>query len=497
MKVLPFDHKTTTSKPFWASKGRFSRYQPDFLIHWFNQLLFLGLAVLTYFCGKRLFDHSVAITAALLLLASEVMWKFSASGLSTILVMVILMAAALCVIAGQQEVLEPKRGSTWPVLMAAIAGVLLGLAGLTRYGTMWLILPAIAFVAVFGGARRVSMALVMAAAFTATFVPWIWRNMGVSGTPLGTASYDLFKGMSLFGEHRLERSLDPDLQFSVQAIWVKFVMNSRAVFQEELFSLGSGWILALFAVALMLGFRKPLIRQTRYWIIGCIVVLYVVQVLGRTQLSEDSPRINTENYLVLLLPLVAIYAAGFFQVMLEQIQVPAEAIRQAVRALLIILVATPLMLTVLPPRTSPIQYPPFYPPTIQHVANWYRADELLMSDVPFAVAWYGDRQCTWLTLGATASASGDDSESFFAINDRIRPIFGVYLTPKTLDQRFQSEIVRGGNDSWGALAVATLLNKTPDGKFEPPRRFPLRTVANELLPEQLFLADWQRWGRTE
>ncbi len=493
MKVLPFNYAMETGRPFWSAQGRFARYQPDFLIHWFNQLLFIGIAALTYLCGKRLFDHSVGITATLLVLASDILWRFSASGLSTMLLMVFVMGAGLCLISAQQEVLEPKRGSTWPVLMAVCVGLLLGLAALTRYGTMWLLLPALVFVAALGGERRVSMALVLTAAFSAVFVPWIWRNMSVCGAPLGTASYDIFKGLSLLTEHRLDRSLDPTLQFSVRAILIKFVMNSRIVLQEELFTVGSGFILGLFAVGLMLGFRKPLIRQSRYWLVGCIAVLYVVQVLGRTQLSEDAPRVNSENYLVLLLPFIAVYAAGFFQVLLEQIQVPALPVRQAIRVLLILLVGAPLVMAVLPPRTSPLQYPPYFPPSFAHSAKWFRPEEMLMSDVPFAVAWYGNHQCLWITLDAIPSGPDNDSESFFAVNDRIRPIHGLHLTPRTLDQRFQSEIVRSGNESWGALAVGTMLTKTSDGKFDPPRKFPLRVVAGDLVPEQLFLTDWERW----
>ena len=43
-------------------------------------------------------------------------------------------------------------------------------------------------------------------------------------------------------------------------------------------------------------------------------------------------------------------------------------------------------------------YPPYFPPEIQQIAGWMKPDELMMSDVPWAVAWYGDRQCVWLSL---------------------------------------------------------------------------------------------------
>ena len=50
MKVLPFDYAVSaTPKGFWASGGRFWRYQPDFLISLFNQLLFFAVIVMVFF----------------------------------------------------------------------------------------------------------------------------------------------------------------------------------------------------------------------------------------------------------------------------------------------------------------------------------------------------------------------------------------------------------------------------------------------------------------
>jgi hypothetical protein len=46
------------------------------------------------------------------------------------------------------------------------------------------------------------------------------------------------------------------------------------------------------------------------------LLLIVVQALGRTQISGDSPTVNGENLLVLTVPLVLMYGAGaFFQIM--------------------------------------------------------------------------------------------------------------------------------------------------------------------------------------
>src|ERR1043166_7566041 len=51
MKVLPFQYAVPASpKVFWSLDGKFWRYQPDFLISAFNQLLFFFFVFLPFFC---------------------------------------------------------------------------------------------------------------------------------------------------------------------------------------------------------------------------------------------------------------------------------------------------------------------------------------------------------------------------------------------------------------------------------------------------------------
>jgi hypothetical protein len=138
-----------------------------------------------------------------------------------------------------------------------------------------------------------------------------------------------------------------------------------------------------------------------------------------------------------------------------------------------------MIFTLLPPKAIPIAYPPYYPPDIQHTAGWMKPDELTMSDVPWAVAWYGQRQCVWLTLNA--------DDDFFAINDYMKPVQALYLTPETMDGKFVSDWVHAGKSSWGNFIIPVVLqNQIPTG-------FPLRHAPTGFLPDRLFLTDWDRW----
>ena len=64
MKVLPFHYPVELKKPFWSDNSRFWRYQPDFLIAMFNEVLLLVVVALTFFLARKLFDANVAWLSA-------------------------------------------------------------------------------------------------------------------------------------------------------------------------------------------------------------------------------------------------------------------------------------------------------------------------------------------------------------------------------------------------------------------------------------------------
>lgn len=488
MKVLPFNHTALTTKQFWSSQGHFWRYQPDFLIAVFNEFLLLIVIAVAALWARRLFDSAVAWTSAGLLLGTELLWRFSASGLSTMLLLLIFMGLVWCLTLLEAGAREP--GWKYPALpaLAAAAGVLVGMGALTRYAFAWLIVPVLVFLVLFAGSRRKILCLTALAAFAVVLTPWILRNYSLSGAPFGTATYAVLQGTSSYPEHRLERSLSPHIQLLIPPLVTKLLANTRSILPALFSSLAGGWISGFFLVGLMVEFRNPAIRRMRYFLLMSLALLIVVQALGRTQLSDDSPEVNSENLIVLLLPLVVIYGVSLFFVLLEQINFPVKTLRYLAVGLFGVLACLPMIFALLPPRAVPVVYPPYHPLVIQQTAAWMKDDELMMSDIPWAVAWYGRRQCVWLTLNATADLNNPNSpENFFTINDYQKPINALYLTPKTLDNCFVSGWIRAGNYSWGEFIVNTIL------KNEVPPNFPLRQMPSGYLPEQLFLSDWKRW----
>jgi hypothetical protein len=494
MKVLPFRFMLPAKpQPFFSSDGKFYRYEPDFLIALVNQLLFFGVITLTFFLARRLFDARVAWLSAGLLLGSELFWRFSVSGLSTMLLILIFLGLAWCLVLFEQEAREPKRGPTWLLVLAALAGLMVGLGGMTRYAFAWLILPVMVFLVLFSGKQRAMAGLVALLTFSGTMAPWLLRNYNLCGNPFGTAAFAVMQDTFLFPAHRLQRTLEPDFGHIVPLMfWFKLMTNLREILQNDLPKLGGSWVTAFFLVGLLVMFRSTALRRLRYFLVSCLVLLVVVQALGHTQLSEDSPEINSENLLVLLAPLILMYGVSLFFLVIDQIEFPFLLLRYVVTGIFAVLVCLPMIFVFLPPKQLVVAYPPYYPPLIQTISSWLKENknEWSMSDIPWAMAWYGQRQSMWLTLNCMPDANDRTThEDFVSINDFQKPINVLYLTPVTMDAKFVSGWIKAGERSWGQFIVEMLTShKVPD-------YFPLNQTEKGWLPDQIMLADWPRWRK--
>lgn len=486
MKIVPldFDASTDTPKRFWHRQGKFWRYQPDFVIAMFNQMLMVLTIYLSYRLAKRLFDGEVALLTALALLGIEMLWRFSVSGLSTMLLMLI-MVSSLWLVALIEERLTSQATPGKGVLpLALLLGAVVGIGALTRYSFAWLIIPVIVFFLLYGGRWRIVPCLAVVAAFLVVLTPWMYRNFNLSGQPFGTATYAPIEDTSLFPGNRLERSMDLQIEKGiVNPLRYKLVQNLRAITQDDVLKMGGTWVTFFFIVSAVVAFRRSGTRRLRWFLFLTLGVFILVQALGKTHLSDDSRTFNSENLLILLVPGMVIYGVAIFFMLLDSIVWPIRQLRNVAVGVFAVIAAMPLLLTLAPPRPSAVAYPPYYPPAIQSVCEWMDEDDLIMSDIPWAVAWYGRRQSIWLTL--------DAKDSFYAINDYQRPIKALYLTPVTMDSKFLTQWVRPGEDSWGSFILQTMIMK------EVPTGFPLQKAPAGFWPEQLFLTDWERWKMPE
>jgi len=316
-------------------------------------------------------------------------------------------------------------------------------------------------------------------AFLLVLGPWIARNMFVSGTCFGTASYAILEQVPPFEEDNLERSFDPGgglHRIGPLDVVDKFLANARQIWLNDLPRLGGNWVSAFFLVGLLMPFRNPALGRMRIFLLCSMALLFVVQAAGQTHLSHDSPEINSENLLALVAPLVFVYGVSLFYTLLDQLPLVTLDARGAAVVVFILMASAPLVISLLVGHI-PAPDSRYSPLRIRMVAWYMRPEEFLISDIPAAVAWYGDRQCGWLPL--------DDDREFYQFNN-LKPIQAVYLTQRTTDSRFSSQMMLNPK-SWGHFVVEC------EGHGEVPTGFPLTKAPSFLLPTQMLLSDQPRW----
>ncbi len=509
MKVLPFEFKV----------GESPRYQPEVFINLLNQFLFFIALAQVFRLGERLFDQSVAWCAMLVFLGTELYWEFSISGLPTMLLLVLFLALAnvLVSIEAHENDKHPSGGG-WFAGMAFGAGVLVGLGGLTRYGFAWVILPVLVYLGWFMGQHRGRTMAMALLGFLLVMSPWLVRNAQLSGNLFGTAGLALYGETHAFPGDTLERTLfyepsdapvsDSDkIKVKVAdhvGLWDianKLKRNLRHLLVHELPQFSGGWFTVACLVGLVLPFRNRSLRRLRVFLWMTLAVFALGQALGRTHLSSANSMlaglltsslgqgapltaasgVNGENLLAILGPVSFLFGAGLFFSLLDRWKVDLPEMRLAASVGLVVAVSLPMVLSFLLPHPYPVANPPYHPARVQYVSSLpgesgeesIRAEDLLMSDIPWAVAWYGGRDCAWLTRNV--------QPDFYSLNSQFRPVSALYITEATTDRQYAASVLNANELNWERFMLAMQIEgDLPDG-------FPLQAVLSDFSPGQWLL----------
>jgi len=482
----------------------FARHLPDLVIAITNQALFFVAVLLLFRLARRLLDETAAWVTAAVFAGSDLFWRFTLSGQSTSLLLVLFLGLIEVLVRIEPETRpESTRGSGWFLAMGTLAGVLVGMAALTRYSFIFLMVPLVSFYSSLPAPRRAGLIATSAAAFLAVVAPWLARNFIVSGTLFGTTGFAVFQETPLFPGLELERTLNPDFRLMTDPdsggagiFWHKLVTGVREILQNDLPRLGGSWVTALFVAGLLVPFRNATLGRLRGFAVTALVTFTLVQAMGRTGLTKDTPEVNSENLLTVVAPLVLLFGVCLFFTLVEQFGVKTPFFRIFSIGLFLVLAAAPLLFSLCMPVATKLAYPPYFPPRIQEKAASLEKEDWLMSDFPWAVAWYGQRECVWLSLKYREEVDPKYRNDFYMMNNLGKPIRGLYLserTMKTLDTRSLDTWVNETEkdwetwvSEWDSFVLLGILFKQ-----QIPTGFPLKSGRLGVLPE-LFLKESER-----
>jgi hypothetical protein len=377
-------------------------YRLDRVIAATSVIFFLISIGINYLLISRIFDVRIAGVTALLMILSDLMWKFTQTGLPQML-MLLLFSCALFFI---YRALEASIENRVTISSIIIAAVFLSLLALSHWLTIWITLGFVIYAAFFFRPKGIAGLSVLGILLVFSLY-FIGKNMEWTGNPGGTAFLTLYGGLSE-SEQGIMRTSDPSEEtyrvlYNLNSLLINTATNILR--QTNLLYNNFGAIIAapLFFFALLHPFKREAIAKFR-WI---VLLMWVMGALGMALFGLSKSPVDPNQLHILFAPIMSAYGLAFISILWSRIDLPdGSALMRNGHFFIVVLVsAGPLILTI--PNTlrqglatgsnqRPV-WPPYMPRALSNTLHDATAeDEIIFSDQPWAVAWYADRISIWL-----------------------------------------------------------------------------------------------------
>ncbi len=409
----------------WRMAKNSNIYQLDRIIAATCIIFFLISIGVNYLLISRIFDNTIAAVTAILMLFCELMWQLSQSGLPQML-MLMLFSSALLFVWRAVENAEENKSVLAPIL---ISGVFMCLLVLTHWITLWVYIGYVIFTAIYFKPRGViATALIgMLAIFVIPVVYFLY--ISPTGSPFGTAYYAIHNGLGS-SEDFIMRSLSPGTaDLGLQGLLMNIFRSTLLQISDLHQNFGAILIAPLFFLALLHPFKRSSLASFR-WL---ILLMWVFAGIGMSIYGIRGGAKDPNQIHILFAPIMSAYGLALVSILWARLNITNTfyAFRHAHLITVIAISAGPMLLSIPQQLKSGIQYGgrPEWPPYFPKVFNRTLADntapkEIIISDMPWAVAWYADRMSAWLPRDI------EEIEQIEEIAEKQQtPVNGVVITP--------------------------------------------------------------------
>lgn len=431
----------------------------------FTAMVFMLLAVAVWtFVFAKLFDWKLALFSMAAVLLTELLWQFSLSALPQMVLLFLFGVASLLTLLAEEA--QERGAQILCIVLVAAAGLTFGLMVLAHGLAIWIFFGWLVY-AGFVFRPRGLICLAALAALVLVVAPWLMRNYQVSGNPLGLA----FQGAFHSGSDYL-RSADPEGGLNIKGIL-------RRGITAQLDSLPAYFGLNVAALAFFVAIMHPFRNATTSNFRWGLALMWVMALLGMCFYRPEGD-ISANQLHVLFLPIFVCYGFAFLLVLWGRWELGRGLIRMIFICFVIFLAAIPLIMNLMAGPSGRVQWPPYVPPFIGIIGEWFDEDEVICSDMPWAVTWYA---------GRTSLLIPDSVREFTRIHDYSelkQKIRGLYLTPISGNQPLFSQIYKGRFRDW-----AQLITRPPQ-----VQGFPLAFyTALPIDGEAIIFSDRERWNQ--
>lgn len=399
-------------------------FRGDYFLLALNVILLWIASALTFVLGRRLHGEMAGLAAAVALLISAPVWQSVVAADGSALMMILILGVFYCLVRADET--ETRRRRVWP--WAMVVGALVGAMCLCDLAAGMLLLPLVVYVAFAyerGSRAKAQAALIVT--FLAVMAPWCWRNIELTGNPFALSGQSLFlKAGDPTAEPETVRTTlstqTPPLELA--KLGNKLATRVQETLSNRLWSGGGMLFTALFVTGLLYRFRTAEANRARWLFVACFAVLVCAHGFIGSGEEERDPAVYA-------VPLMAIFGAGFFVILVASSERLSAHLGWATVALLL-LQGAPLARELAEPARPHFTYPPYYPPFFAGMRSFTadRGDLPWMCDAPAGAAWYSD-QLVW---------ARPSSLSAFRRLGAEQPVCALVLTSRTLKKE---PLIRG------------------------------------------------------
>ena len=412
----------------WRMSKNSNIYQLDRVIAATCVIFFLIAIGVNYLLVSRIFDTTIAATTAILMLFCELMWKISQSGLPQML-MLMLFSCALFFVWRAVERQEENKPTLVPIL---ISGIFMCLLVLTHWIAIWVYIGYVIFTAMYFKPKGIIAASLigMLAIFVLPVVYLLY--MQPTGSPFGTAYYAIHNGLGA-SEDSIMRNLSPvGEELALEGLLMNILRATLNQITDLHQNLGAILVAPLFFLALLHPFKRPSLASFR-WL---ILLMWVFAGIGMSIYGIRRGAMDSNQIHILFAPIMTAYGLAMVSILWARLKIDPTlgALRHGHLIIIVAISAGPMLLSL--PKSIKQgfraegfggfpHYPPYYPRAFNRtVADNTTENDIIISDTPWAIAWYADRMSVWLPKNLEQI---EKIEQIAAKQDT--PVQGIVISP--------------------------------------------------------------------
>jgi hypothetical protein len=397
---------------------------------------FLIAIGINYLLISRIFDAKIASVVALIMVFSDYMWKITQTGLPQMLMLTLFSAACYLV----WRAVEAQEAERKPLVPALLSGFFFGLLVLSHWMTLWIFIGYFIFACFYfrpRGVIAIGLALILLF-FIAGPIIFYWAQ---TGDAKGTA----FHAIHGAGADNAMRQFDGS--FNVKGILARTAQSTLLQISNVHNYLGGLILAPAFFLCLAHPFKRTSIAIFKW----NILIMWIFASIGMGIYGLSKSQLDPNQLHLLFAPLMCAYGIALISIIWARCPLSQQGgfLGNLHIAVILLITAAPLILHIkqLSDNKRPgasINGVHIYSLNgpLHSITD---SDDIIISDQPWAVAWYADRHAIWLPQ------SYDDFTKIETFAGESNPIAGLHISSMS----YQAEDIRSSlynNRDLAALA---------------------------------------------